>query len=295
MPATRTIALAALTTAVALALTGCGSGATDAAPKGTTRADAKKSGPKAPADWTGEPLSTAKEELRAAGGQWTATAHDAGDQKRGVFADSGWTVCFQTTGRAQYTDAGEIDFGVVKTGEPCPAEDGAALPWPTMPDVHDQTWIKALAMLKTAEITNPDPDMPRIEADTYYSNEELPDEGAYDQWKVCAPDPQTGAKVPADQDVTLYLVNPADTCPAAAKVRDLYDESHALRGERLPELPDADNDGDPDRRDPAPSDPDRNSTFPDGAGGSGGSGSGGSTGGSSSGSSGGGRGGKWWH
>ncbi|MEV2192430.1 hypothetical protein AB0I02_15800 [Streptomyces phaeochromogenes] len=74
----------------------------------------------------------------------------------------------------------------------------------------------------------------------------------------------------------------------APEVPDALDRSsimtdQSVRHDGSAELPDRDNDGDPDYHDPFPGDRNRNSTFPDGM-----SGRSGGTGGSSSGSSGGG-------
>lgn len=115
-------------------------------------------------------------------------------------------------------------------------------------------------------------------ADTIYGNDTLPDEGEYDEWKVCAHDPGRREPITDSPWVRLWLSAPENDCPAQAE---------EVNGSA--QLPDRDDDGDPDYHDPFPSDRNRNSTFPDGLpGSSGGSDDSGGSGGSSNGSSGGG-------
>ncbi|MFC9853013.1 hypothetical protein [Streptomyces prasinus] len=86
-------------------------------------------------------------------------------------------------------------------------------------------------------------------------------------------DPAEDADVTIGTWVTLELTHPDNGCP----------EPGREDGDR-PRLPDRDDDGDPDYRDPFPGDRDRDSTFPNGLP---------DSSGSSGGSSGGGGGGGW--
>ncbi|MFC7883426.1 hypothetical protein ACFUVV_16350 [Streptomyces sp. NPDC057376] len=217
---------------------------------------APKPRPKA-VDYRGMPLDEAREAAEAAG--FGVDEHDASDQDKSIMLRLNWTVCFQRTG---WTSSGTktIDFGAVQTGAPCPGTDGGAIPWPKMPDLVWKTWKTAQKEVVDLGIV-PAED---VRADTAYLNDQLPDEGEYDDWRVCATDPAEGGDVTADDWVTLELTDPENGCPDPD--REDGDE---------PNLPDRDDDGDPDYSDPFPADRDRNSTFPnglpDGSGSSGGS------------------------
>ncbi|MGA5215638.1 PASTA domain-containing protein [Streptomyces cinereoruber] len=213
-------------------------------------------------DYRGMSLDDARKAAEAAG--FGVDEHDASDQDKSIWMRLNWTVCFQRTG---WTSSGTktIDFGAVKKGAPCPREDGGAIPWPTMPNLVWKTWRtahKEVAALGTVPAD-------RVMASTAYVNDQLPDEGEYDDWRVCVTDPAEGEDVTVDLWVTLELTHPDNGCPAP----DRED------GDR-PSLPDRDDDGDPDYRDPFPGDRHRNSTFPNGLpGGSGGSSDGNGSGG----------------
>ncbi|MFI9122756.1 hypothetical protein ACIGW0_25765 [Streptomyces bikiniensis] len=214
-------------------------------------------------DYRGMSLDDAREAAEAAG--FGVDEHDASDQDKSIRTRLNWTVCFQRTG---WTSSGTktIDFGAVKKGAPCPREDGGAVPWPTMPDLIRKTWRtahKEVAALGTVPADH-------VMASTAYVNDQLPDEGEYDDWRVCVTDPAKGRDVTVDLWVTLELTHPDNGCPAPDGEED---------GDR-PSLPDRDDDGDPDYRDPFPGDRHRNSAFPNGLpGGSGGSSDGGGGGG----------------
>ncbi|MEH0422821.1 phage holin family protein [Streptomyces sp. B21-083] len=195
--------------------------------------------------------------------------HDASDQGDGIWMRSNWTVCFQQAD-ASPGSTRTIDFGAVHTGAPCPARDGGPIPWPRMPEVIGATWAAAQKKLAALDVPSN-----RMYADTIYGNDALPEEGEYDEWKVCAHDPGRGERIPDGTSVRLWLSAPENDCPAPAG----EDNGSA-------QLPDRDDDGDPDYHDPFPGDGNRNSTFPDGLTGS--SGGSGGSGGSSNGSSGGG-------
>ncbi|MFF4172266.1 hypothetical protein [Streptomyces sp. NPDC001744] len=217
-------------------------------------------------DYRGMSLDDAREAAEAAG--FGVDEHDASDEDKSIMMRLNWTVCFQRTG---WISSGTkvIDFGAVKKGAPCPREDGGAIPWPTMPDLVWKTWRtahKEVAALGTVPAD-------RVRASAAYVNDQLPDTGEYDDWRVCASDPAKGGNVTADAGVTLELTHPDNGCP----------EPGRTDGDR-PSLPDRDDDGDPDYHDPFPRDRHRNSAFPHGLpGGSGGSSSGPSGGGGSGG------------
>ncbi|MFJ8939802.1 PASTA domain-containing protein [Streptomyces sp. NPDC102365] len=218
-------------------------------------------------DYRGLRLDTARERAQAAG--FAVGDHNASDQNDSIWMRSNWTVCFQQVGISA-AGTRTVDFGAVRTGTPCPGRDGGPIPWPKMPNLIGATWKVAQKKLATLDIRSD-----RTYAETVYENDALPDEGEYDEWKVCAHDPVPRERVPAGTSVTLWLSAPDNHCPA----RTGKDNGSAL-------LPDRDDDGDPDYLDPFPHDRNRNSTFPDGL--TDGSGGSGNSGGSSSSSSGGG-------
>jgi hypothetical protein len=215
-------------------------------------------------DYRGMRLDKAREKAEDAG--FGFGDHDASDQDKGIWMRSNWTVCFQETGRTS-AGAKTIDFGAVQTDSPCPERDGGAIPWPTMPDLVWKTWKAA-----HKEVVGLGVPADRVRAEAAYLNDQLPDDGEYDDWRVCAHDPAEGEDVTNGTWVTLELTDPANGCP----------EPDGEGGDGV-RLPDRDNDGDPDYRDPFPGDKNRNSAFPDGypdsSGGSDSS-SGGSSGGS---------------
>ncbi|MCC9704619.1 hypothetical protein E4N62_04730 [Streptomyces sp. MNU76] len=240
--------------------------ATSAHPRGTAeqaQGSEPTTDPEIP-DFRGLRLDKAKKRAQVEG--FTVGDHDASDQGDGIWMRSNWTVCFQEVGTSP-GGTRTIDFGAVRTGAPCPARDGGPIPWPRLPHLIGATWTAAQEKLAALD---PSPD--HVYADTIYGNDSLPDEGEYDEWKVCAHDPDRRERITDSTWVRLWLSAPENDCPAQAE----EDNGSA-------QLPDRDDDGDPDYHDPFPGDQNRNSTFPDGL-----TGSSGGSGGSSSGSSGGG-------
>ncbi|MEU1217220.1 hypothetical protein ACFYSH_33540 [Streptomyces sp. NPDC005791] len=212
------------------------------------------------ADYRDRRLDEARDAAEAAG--FGVGDHNASDDDKSIWMRSNWTVCFQETG---WTRSGTrtIDFGAVQTGAPCPGTDGGAIPWPAMPDLVRKTWKTAHKEVVGLGIVADD----RVRADTVYLNDQLPDEGEYDDWRVCVTDPGEGGDVTLDTWVTLELTDPDNGCPEPG--REDGDDAR---------LPDRDKDGDPDYSDPFPGDRNRDSTFPNGLPDSSGS-SGGSSGG----------------
>ncbi|WP_411573482.1 hypothetical protein [Streptomyces fradiae] len=195
-------------------------------------------------DLRGERLDVAYGKARRLG--CSVAYHDASDEGKDVSARSLWTVCFQRLGRDPAERA--VDLAVVRTGDPCPPSDGAPMPWPVMPELVWKTWATARAEVLALGV-----DEDRLRADEAYLNDRLPDEGGYDQWRVCSHDPAEGARVPGGTWVTLYLSSPDNGCPEADR---------GTGGDAS--LPDRDRDGDPDYRDPYPGDRNRTSQWPNG-------------------------------
>ncbi|MFF4450025.1 PASTA domain-containing protein [Streptomyces sp. NPDC001502] len=199
-------------------------------------------------DFRGQSLEVAYSRITKTGAR--VVFHDASDGDETIkFSSRGlWTVCFQKEAGTGIDAYPTVELGAVHRGDPCPTQDGGPLPLPTMPDLVGKTWAQAhpevVALGVPAE---------RVRARTAYVNDTLPDEGKYDAWRVCAHDPADGEPIRNNTDVTLYLSSPANGCP----------ESHRGTGASAI-LPDRDDDGDPDYRDPYPSDRNRNHTFPDG-------------------------------
>ncbi|NXY95559.1 PASTA domain-containing protein [Streptomyces sp. BR123] len=218
------------------------------------------------ADFRGQSLETAFNQARQTG--FLVRNHDASEKDGFVRGLSRWTVCFQQTGWDGRKPTAE--FGAVPNGAPCPARDGEPVPWPKMPDLVWKTWQTARAEVVALGV-RPD----RIRARAAYLNDTLPDEGEYEDWRVCRQDPAAGTAVKPDTPlVELRLAAEENGCPE----QDRGTGTDAR-------LPDRDGDGDPDYRDPFPGDRSRTRAFPDGIPDYSGS-SGGSPGGSSGGSGG---------
>lgn len=213
------------------------------------------------ADYRGMRLDEARDKAEAAG--FGASDHNASDDDKSIWMRSNWTVCFQKTGWTM-SETKTIDFGAVQSGAPCPGTDGGAIPWPSMPELTWKTWKTARKEVVALGVVPAD----HVRADTAYFNDTLPDEGKYDNWRVCATDPVEDADVTIDMWVTLELTHPDNGCPEPGGSK-----------EGRADLPDRDDDGDPDYRDPFPGDRSRNSTFPNGFPDSSGNSSGGGGGG----------------
>ncbi|MCD0485910.1 hypothetical protein LO771_26860 [Streptacidiphilus sp. ASG 303] len=176
------------------------------------------------------------------------TFHDASDEGQDIAfsARSLWKVCFQTEGG---TDADPtVDFGAVRSGDPCPKEDGAPIPLPRMPELVWKAWPKARQEVVALGVP-----ADHVWAQAAYANDTLPDKGEYDTWRVCAHDPAEGEPVRVGTYVTLFLSSRDNGCP----------DPDRGTGTSV-DLPDRDGDGDPDYLDPFPGDRNRNTTFPHG-------------------------------
>lgn len=171
--------------------------AADDAKAGTTSSPTTASAPEL-ADHTGKALDEAEKDARAAG--FMPSHHDASAEDRSIIMRSMWTVCFQ---KADAT-AKSVAFAAVRTGEPCPTEDGGPLPWPTMPDLVGDTYSTAVEELDRAGI-----DLDSVILDDVYLDIEAPsaqeaaEEG--DEWRVCFQRPDEASKVTSATTVHLDL------------------------------------------------------------------------------------------
>lgn len=217
-------------------------------PHGATTAPPTTGSPEATmppvSDYRGQNLEEAHGKAGKDG--FVVKSHDASEKDKFIRGRAPWTVCFQETGRLGARPV--LDFAVVPKGAPCPKEDGAPIPWPTMPELVWKTWQTARAEVIALGVR-----ADHVEARKTYRNDTLPDEGKYDDWRVCAHDPAEGGKVQGDSRVTLYLSSTDNGCPAPDRAT----------GTAI-DLPDRDDDGDPDYRDPFPGDRNRTTSFPDG-------------------------------
>jgi hypothetical protein len=59
-----------------------------------------------------------------------------------VTARSLWKVCFQEAGGTPEDPT--VDFAVVRREEPCPQDEGRAVPWSVVPEVVWMTWRTAV-------------------------------------------------------------------------------------------------------------------------------------------------------
>jgi hypothetical protein len=152
-------------------------------------------------DYTGRTLRVAKSAAYEDG--YNAVSHDASDGDAGQWDDDNWTVCFQAVTGTSKT----IDFGVVRTGQPCPKRDGDPIPWPEMPDVAGLTFDKASVKVEKLGVKE-------ITAEGAYTDVTPPADPA--SWKVCFQDPEAGERVeyPKNATVTLKVTEPGTACPS---------------------------------------------------------------------------------
>ncbi|MFE5561175.1 hypothetical protein [Streptomyces sp. NPDC056544] len=196
----------------------------DAKPAAAPTAAATSKAPATPApaaapqlgDYAGKALSEARKGAEAAG--YTVGNRDASNESREVVLAGNWTVCFQKISDLAEGKKG-VDFSVVKEGEPCPKEDGGALPWPVMPNAVGATYNKAVADLKAAGVP-----LERVKLEDVYLDTDTPtaEQAAKDgeEWHVCFQDPGKDGKVTSTTTVRLDLGRWSDaslvkTCPAA--------------------------------------------------------------------------------
>ncbi|RKN37982.1 PASTA domain-containing protein [Streptomyces hoynatensis] len=156
-------------------------------------------------DLTGRSLAGARDAAVAA--HYAATSHDASDGNAGQGMEGDWTVCFQTPAAGTRAPAGTaIDLAVVREGLPCPAADGAAIPYLEVPEVLGRTFARAAEALEGVGLD-------RVVAAGAYADVPLP--AAYGDWIVCFQDPEPGTEVRDPRTTArLSLVGPGLACPA---------------------------------------------------------------------------------
>ena len=156
-------------------------------------------------DLVGRSLTQAQDAAVAA--HYAAIAHHASDGDAGRLAEGAWTVCFQSPAAGTPAPAGTaIDLAVVREGLPCPAADGAAIPYREVPEVRGEAFARAAADLE-------DVGLDRVVAGSAYADVPLP--AVYGDWIVCFQDPEPGAEVRDPRTTArLSLTDPKLPCPA---------------------------------------------------------------------------------
>jgi hypothetical protein len=156
--------------------------------------------------FVGQNLRKAKAAASAAG--YNAISHDAGPDNAGQWDDDNWKVCFQTTAPKPVGSMPTLDFGVVRNEWPCPAQDGAPIPYPKMPTVVGQSFAKASETLTPIGFKT-------IEPQSAYTDVTLP--ASVDDWKVCFQEPEEGQELEYPKNTTAYLkvTAPGTACPKA--------------------------------------------------------------------------------
>jgi len=198
----RTWGIAVLAFAAAACITGCAGAGVSQPPS----ARATSPGKTVP-DFVGKGLRTAQDDAQAAGFS-DLSSNDASGRGRLQIVARDWKVCFQTPAAGSPASSGsQIDFGVVKLDETCPATGQCAQsPSPisegqAMPDLTGKSLKVAVALLPSStSITAKDISgrhrLVVIESD----------------WQVCSQDPAPGAEFNG-QPVTFGVVKFGEPCP----------------------------------------------------------------------------------
>lgn len=187
---------------------GCGAATAETDPDAKTQAEAKPTptvtvtataAPEPMTSQVNRKLSAATKAAEEHGYQ--VSAHNASEQD--TAPDDGWTVCFE---QVTYDS---VDFAAVPGDAPCPKKDGKPIPWPSMPDVVDGRYAKAVEAVGKA--TDGD-----VRLKSAYRDEDVDgsraDDGTYDSWKVCFQSPASGKTIKHNPDVTLWLAE--EECPS---------------------------------------------------------------------------------
>ncbi|MER6781586.1 MULTISPECIES: hypothetical protein [unclassified Streptomyces] len=163
-----------------------------------------------PPSLVGRNLKEARATALAAGFQ--ALSHDASEGSAAQVAEADWKVCFQSLVTEKAGAIPALDFGVVRTGAPCPAKDGDPIPYPKMPKVVGLTFAKASETLGPIGFG-------KIEPQSAFTDVTLP--AAVDDWAVCFQEPEEGKEISAPGTTTaaLKLASPGTTCPGAPNTR----------------------------------------------------------------------------
>jgi beta-lactam-binding protein with PASTA domain len=194
--------IAVLAVAAVACVTACaGAGVGQSPPAGATPAE------RAVPDFVGKGLQTAQDDAQAAGFS-DLSSHDASGRARLQILDRDWKVCFQTPAAGSAVSSGsQIDFGVVKLDETCPATDqGAQSPSPisegqAMPDLTGKSLKVAVASL---------PSSTSITAKDISGRHRLV--VIQSDWQVCTQDPAPGAQFNG-QPVAFGVVKVGEGCP----------------------------------------------------------------------------------
>ena len=195
----RTAVLAVAAGAVAA---GCTSAGISASPA-TSSAPVVKAVP----GLTGKGLATAETDAQAAGFSTIAT-HDASGRGRIQILDRDWKVCSQTPAAGtSASTASQLDLGVVKLAEACPAADrGTAPPSPVsegdpMPSLAGRSLNVAIAALPASTSITARDVSGRGRLVIIQSN-----------WQVCTQRPRPGVTF-SGQPVSFGVVKFGESCP----------------------------------------------------------------------------------
>jgi hypothetical protein len=178
-------------------------------------------------DYTGRTLRVAKAAAYEDG--FNAVSHDASDGDAGQWDDDNWTVCFQSV----VGESTVIDFGVVRTGQPCPERDGDPIPWPKMPAVTGLTFEDASVKVEGIGINE-------VTAGSTYTDVTPPADPG--DWKVCFQDPEAGEQVeyPENASAALKVTEPGTACPSG-EFTELHPDPEVTE-DSIPDLGDPDSD-----------------------------------------------------
>ncbi|MFF9915609.1 PASTA domain-containing protein [Streptomyces sp. NPDC013457] len=159
-----------------------------------TPSESASPSPTGPPSFVGKNLKDASAAAYGAG--YNSISHDASDQDAGQWDDGNWRVCFQTLKAKKVGGKPTLDFGVVRVEWPCPAKDGEPIPYPKMPNVVGQSFVKASETLKPIGFEE-------IEPQSAYTDVTLP--ASVDNWKVCFQEPEEGKEIQYPKTTTAYL------------------------------------------------------------------------------------------
>ena len=159
------------------------------------------------ANFIGKGLQTAQDDAQGQG-FYNLTSHDATGRARHQILDRDWKVCFQAPAAGAPISADtQIDFGVVKLEESCPATDQgnqappAASEGQAMPNLIGKSLNVAGAALPSSTSITPKDISGQDRMILVQSN-----------WQVCTQQPKPGAQFNG-QPVTFGVVKFDESCP----------------------------------------------------------------------------------
>ncbi|MGB9999618.1 hypothetical protein ACPMJQ_34560 [Streptomyces pseudogriseolus] len=199
---------ALLSSLAPLSLTACGGDGSKEAPSITessapTRSAATEGATTADLpNLVGKGLQSAQDAAQAAG-FYVLASHDSLGRGRKQVLDRDWKVCFQAPGPGTQATDTEVDLGVVKLDETCPAKDQKE---PTeaagkMPDFRG----KSVKIARDAL----DPSTSITVTDASGQDRNVLVES---NWKVCSQEPAAGAEL-TGQPVSFRAVRFEESCP----------------------------------------------------------------------------------